>query len=192
MALTPADVVNRALVEIAGQATVTGVPPTFDGSAAGLAAGTVYQDCVEMLLRQADYEFARTWLPATAVTLGYSIPGWSASYQYPPDCLRLRQVLPPSWDANNPQAVRWLVGTFSVRTTPVTFQKLILTNQAAAELYYTTNFVTEADWDSVFTEAMVRLLASELAMGIGGRPDFSKELLNQAGGLVGANQERDS
>jgi hypothetical protein len=186
---SPVDIVNRSLVEIAGQATVSGTLPTFDGSPAGIAAGTVYASAVAELLRNQDWEFAR--LDTILNLYPNSAPyGWACAYEYPADCLRVRQIKPLTWDMNDPQPVRWSVSEADVAGVGIT--KCILTNTVDAVMTYTTSDVTEDQWDSMFTETMVRYLGSILAMGIGGRPDFSQKMMQSAGGLMDAGRDRDS
>jgi hypothetical protein len=186
---TSASIVNRALAEIAGQYSVTGTNPTFDGSAAGNAAGTLYNGAVNLLLRQSDYEFSRTTVALTPLVVATPL-NWTYAFLYPTDCLKIRQVFPtiatPDYD---PQPILWDVATVAISG----FQnRAIYTNIAPASLVYTTSSVTENEWDSMFEEAMVRYLASELAMAIGGRPDFSKEMLGVAGGLSQESGGKDS
>jgi hypothetical protein len=69
---------------------------------------------------------------------------------------------------------------------------VLWTTEVNAQLVYTTDNVTEDDWDSMFTEQMVRYLGSMLVMPVGGRPDFAREFLNQAGGVGIAGKDRDS
>lgn len=184
---TAATIVNQALQLIAAQATVTGVNPTFDGSAAGNAAGILYQPAVDLLLRQTDYEFSRV---DVALTLTAVVPyPWPYAYLYPTDCLKIRQVKPATWDLNDPPPVRWTEMEANISGNPT---RIIGCNIAGAVLTYTTYAVTEAEFDSIFQETLVRLLASELVMAIGGRPDFSGKLLEQSGGLVSQGPGRDS
>jgi hypothetical protein len=174
---TPASLVNRALQEIAAQATVTGAPPIFDGSAAGLAAGILYPPAVTFLLRQQEYEFAKTEVALVPVAPVLALFPWNFTYVYPVDCAKIRQIRPINWDLNDPVPHRWeelLVGGV----------RCIACNVPTAVLTYSTVNVKEAQFDPVFEETLVRYLASGLIMALGGRPDFSEKLLGQAGGLV--------
>jgi hypothetical protein len=273
MSTTALGVINRALTEIAARQPISGSFPTFDGSAAGVAAGQLYQPAVETLLRQQDWEFARAVEPLVTVA-GTPPLNWAYQYTYPQECLRVRQIVPATFDPNDPQPVTWDVGDLVVRGiigstialfngagyaigdtgtilgttgTPATYQiltvsggggvltyfitspgdgylpvplvatatggsqpgvgtgfvidiititfssqRVIWTNEVSATIVLTTNLVTEAQWDSIFAEAVVRYLGSMLAMPIGGRPDFSREMLGQAGGLGEAGRDRDS
>jgi hypothetical protein len=185
---TATSIVNQALQQIAAQASVTGVNPTFDGSAAGNAAGILYTPTVNLLLRQTDYEFSRNdvALALSGVTAPYP---WTYGYLYPADCLKIRMVKPASWNQNDPQPVRW---TELEQSVSGTITRVIGCSVANAVLTYTTSNVSESEWDSIFQETFVRTLASELAMALGGRPDFSEKMLGIAGGLVGIGSGKDS
>src|ERR1700691_5589710 len=103
---TAASIVNQALQQSVAQATVTGVNPTFEGSAAGNAAGILYTPAVQLLLRQEDYEFARASAALTPSGVTPIYP-WSYGYLYPTHCMKIRSVVPATWAANDPQPVRW-------------------------------------------------------------------------------------
>ncbi len=45
---------------------------------------------------------------------------------------------------------------------------------------YTSNLATEAMFDSAFAEAVSRRLGNAVSMALAGRPDFAKELLQEA------------
>jgi len=180
MALTQLQVVNRALTEISRGNPVVNLTSTADG----IYAATLYQGAVELLLRDQDSEFSRK--VATLNLSGGTAPlGWTYEYTYPADCVRIRQVLPGTVDANDPQATRWDEGT-------VGGVRMIWTDALSAKLVYTTNAVTESEWDSMFAERMVRYLGSQLALPVAGRPDFSKEMLQIAGRIGSAAEGKDS
>ncbi len=183
------DIINRALTEIAARQPIV----NLTDSAAGVAAAQLYQPAVETLLRQEDFEFSRT--DQFLVDTGRTAPfGYLYTYLYPADCLRIRQIHMETWDHNDPQPVTWTVGkAFDVPNTPVIWCNLPPhTTGNGAAITYTTNAVTEDEWDSIFTEMVVRYLGSMLILPVGGRPDFARELLGQAGGLGGAGRDRDS
>lgn len=184
--LTPLKVVNRALVEIAqGVPLASGNPGSnFDGSPNGVYAAQLYAGAVQMLLRQQDYEFSRGFVNLVA-SGNPPAPGWAYSYTYPAAATRIRQILPAGADPNDPQPVRWNVGDDG--TTVV-----IWTNVPGALACITTAVVDEADWDSMFTEQMVRYLGSQLAIPVAGRPDFSEKMLDWSGKIGGSNMDRDS
>lgn len=176
-------IINRALTEIAARQPIT----TLTG-AEGVAAAQLYQPAVEFLLRQQDFEFSRS---TKTLTTGAGTPPlqWAFQYLYPTDCLRIRQVTPTVWDPFDPPLCRWDVGTVSISAVQT---RVIWTDIAAAKIVYTTNAITEGEWDPMFQEQMVRYLGSMLIMPIGGRPDMSREFLAQAGGIGGAANNRDS
>lgn len=184
---TDTTICNRALAECVGRYTLTGTAPNFDSSAAAQACALLYQPAWQMMLRQQDTEFSRRTVSLTAA--GTPTYPWSNAYQYPDDCLKIRSVVPATWDPNDPQPVRWSEQDQVIATVPT---RIILTNVPNAELVYTTSSVTPAIWDTNFEEAVVRFLASQLALAIAGRPDLSRTLLGQAGSILQSGDLKDS
>ena len=171
---------NAALEQIASQTRITSLT---DGSPVANQAAVVYQPTVELMLRELDPDFARYTFALALSAAVTPVPPWAYEYLYPDDCLRLRQVRPPASgpgsaaDPNDPQPIRANVA-FDIIAAVST--KVILTEQQNALAVYTTSLVTEAAWDSVFADAVIRRLANPLAMAVSGRPDFAKEILMQS------------
>lgn len=196
---TPASIVNRALEGIAGQTGVIGTPGTFtaaDGSdsSASIAANLIYTPAFQTLLRSQDWEFALT----DAAMVQYpATPLPYPTFYYPTDCARIRQVAPVTVNVNDPAPTRWNVVTLllaDVQTRFIIVTTPGFTNTAppwSGRLWYQTTNSPEAQWDGIFTEAMVRYLGSELAMPVGGRPDFSREKLAEAGQMMTSGVARD-
>jgi hypothetical protein len=185
--LTSLEVVNRALVEIAqGVPLPSGTVATnFDGSANGIYAAELYQGAVQMLLRQDDYEFARELVVLSPASSFPNIIGWTNVYVYPTYAVRIRQIVPSTYDVTDPQPIRWDAGFDG-------FQQVIYTNVAEAQAVITTNLVTEGQFDDSFTEMLVRYLGSQLSIPVAGRPDFSEKMLDWSGKIAGSNAGRDS
>ena len=141
-----------------------------------------------MVLRQQDYECARTTAPLTTSGFTPAQP-WPYEYLYPSDCLKIRQITPATLPTNDPQPVQWSVYEHEAAGTAT---KVIGCNLATASLVYTTSNITENQWDSLLEEAVVRTLASELSMAIAGRPDFSRVMLQEAGQVVAGGAGKDS
>lgn len=173
---TPADIGNQALEFVAAQTTITGLN---DGTPAGNALEVIYLPTVQMLLRQMDPDFARFTLTAPSLSAGTPPPPWAFAYIYPSDCLRLRQIRPApgTYDPFNPQPI---VGNIAILLLAGLPQKVVLTDLANAQFVYTSSAVTENQWDTLFEQSVVRQLANPLAMAIAGRPDFARELLQEA------------
>lgn len=189
MTVTPADIANRAVQLIGGynnQAPITGAPPTFDNSKVGIAAGTLYASVVQTVGRQHGWDFSRNTVVLVATGNVPPFP-WAFEYAYPTNGVQVRQITPSALtDMNNPLPTNWSVANDAVAGVPT---KVILTNQANALAIYS-NQPPETLWDSIFTEAVVRLLASELAMAIEARPDTAQSTLNQAQGFEQIGETR--
>ena len=175
MAVTAADIVNRALELTARNVQVTGVNPTFDGTPAGNAAGVLYTAAVNLVLRQLDPAFARRTL-SLLLAGGTCPPPWLYEYTYPADCLRLRGLRPPGTsNGNDPQPIRRQVA-FDAGLAA----KVIVCNTQFAVAMYTSSAPDESVWDWAFAEAVAKRLSNPFAMALAGRPDFARELLDEA------------
>lgn len=178
---TATEIVNQAIYLIGNdQPLVTGVDPTFDNSPAGKAAQRLYGPCVATIARQFGWDFSRNFVTLTAS--GNAPPlGWTQEYLYPSMGVEIRQLmLPTIGDPNNPLPTTWNVGNTQVASVPT---KVIWTNLAGALAVFT-NQPGPDTWDPLFRESVVRLLASEFAMAIAGKPDSLRDFLEQSGGFV--------
>lgn len=173
MAVTSNDVANQAIQLIGdNQPPVSGHAPTFDNSTAGVALQKLYAPAVATVARQWGWDFARH--TATLAFSGNAAPpGWLYEYLYP-GTVEVWQLLPATMaDPNNPLPVNWSVGNTLVSGVQT---KVLFSNLQNAVAVYNNN-PTESTWDPLFREAVVRLLASELAMAIAGRPDTAQALV---------------
>lgn len=189
MANTSNSIANQAIQLMGGnQPLVTGNSPTFDNSPNGIALQKLYVPTVRTVMRQFSWDFSR-------VNLGLSLSGntapfpWAYEYLYPTNAVQVWQLAPPSLtDVNNPLPVNWIVGNNTVSSNTV---RVIWTNQVNALGVYD-SFPPESTWDDGFVEAVVRLLASNLASATAGKPDVSKDQLEAGGAFNQIAQERDS
>lgn len=174
MTVTSNDIANQAIQFMGGnQPAVTGFSPNFDSSTAGKALAKIYVPAVATVARQFAWDFTRS--SATLSLSGNVAPfPWALEYIYPAQAVQIWQLLPPALgDANNPLPVNWAVGNSLVSSVQT---KVIWTNLANA-LVVVNNNPLESTWDPGFREAVVRLLASELAMAIAGKPDVAQSML---------------
>jgi hypothetical protein len=179
MAVTDSNAVaNQAVLLIGGnQPFVTGQAPNFDNSTVGKALQKLYTPCVQTVQRQFGWDASRNLV---ALTLSGNPANllWAFEYLYPANGIQVWQLIPGVIsDANDPLPIDWSVGNTIVTGVQT---KVIWANLAGANAYYN-NQPSESTWDPGFRETVVRLLASELAMAIAGKPDVSEAQL-QAGG----------
>jgi hypothetical protein len=184
-------VVNRAILLFSGfnnQRPVSGTPSTnFDGTPLGIAAAQAYGSVVQTAGKLFGWDFARQLAqlaPAPQVNPG----PFQFEYLYPINGIEVRQVVPQfvlvtGENPLNPVPVRWMVGndTFSG-----VVRKVIWTSFANA-FAYISGQPQESTWDAGFTEVVIRLMASELAMAVGGRPEAGQleiERMQQMFGLA--------
>ena len=187
MAVTSLSVANQAISLIGNNIPqVTGSAPNFDGSVAGIALQTLYPNCVRTVAKEHAWDFARE--VAALTTSGNAAPmGWAFEYLYPGSVVEILQLLDPSnTDLNNPLPSNWMVGNAIVSATQT---KVIWTNVASATAVMN-NAPVEATWDAGFQEAVVRLLASELAQALFGRPDTAQSYLDSGGAFESLAESR--
>lgn len=175
---TSTDIVNQALQLMGGnQPPVTGLWPNFvvsaEGAAAARAANLLYGAAVATVTREFEWDFARRTVELELTGNVAPFP-WALEYKYPASAVEVWIVTPPSLpDPFDPLPINFVVANNVVNSAQA---RVIHTDQAGA-MAVVNNNPNENTWDSLFREAVVRLLASELAMAIGGKPDLSQSLL---------------
>lgn len=170
------------------QPPVTGVAPNFDNSAAGKAAQLVYAPTVASIARQHSWDFSRQsmYLVGTGNTAPFP---WAYEYIYPANCAQLWQIAPQALvDPNNPLPINWTVGNAIVNGVQA---KVVWSNLQNAMAIINANPL-ESTWDSLFREAVVRLLASAMAMAMAGKPDVAQSMLESGGAFETLAEGRDS
>lgn len=186
MVATSNDVANQALQLVGdNMPPVAGFAPTFDNSTAGIALQRIYEPAVQTVGRQFGWDFARHAVALTP-TGNTPPPGWAYEYIYP-GTVEVWQIEPPTQaDPNNPLPVNWNVGNTLVSGVQT---KVVVCNVANAVAVYNNN-PAEATWDPLFREAVVRLVASELAMAIAGRPDTEASFLQSGAAFESIGEGR--
>lgn len=185
--MTSTDIVNQAIQLIGdNQPAVTGTAPNFDSSPAGKAAAALYTPCVQTVGRQWGWDFARNTY--VLVLSGNAAPyPWAFEYLYPPNGVELWQLLPGTQpDPYNPLPVNWNVCNTLVSSVQ---KKVIQCSLASALALYNNNPIPDV-WDPLFREAVVRLLASELAMALSGRPDTAQAMLESGAAFESIGEGR--
>lgn len=188
MPVTPVDIVNQAIFLIGNnQGPVTGNAPNFDSTPAGVAAAKLYAPCVQTIGRQFGWDFARTLVVLTPSGNTAPFP-WLQEYLYPTNGIQVWQVVPGTVDdLNNPLPTNWVVANVAVSGVQT---KVIQTNAVGALAIYNNNPGPDV-WDPGFREAVVRLLASEMAMALGGKPDTAAAMLDSANAFEQAAEGRE-
>lgn len=168
---TDAGVVNQA-IEYMGddQPPVTGNAPNFDSSIAGVAAANLYIPAVQTVARAFQFDFTRNTVALTA-TGNTPLAPFSVEYAYPVGTIELLTIMPiaPA-DLNNPLPFNWQIANTLVGGIQT---KVIQCDLAGAQAIIV-NMPPVPLWDAGFRECVARLLASQFAMAIAGKPDVSQ------------------
>ena len=184
--VTSNDIANQALLLATDNSPpVSGVAPAFDNSTAGLALQKLYAPCVQTVARQFGWDFARN-------TIALSLSGnvapfpWAFEYEYPQG-VEVWEVVPPALaDPNNPLPNQKAIANALVNGVQT---RVIHANLAGALAVYN-NAPPESAWDSLFREAVVRALASELAMALFGKPDVAEMYLESGAAFESLGETR--
>lgn len=158
MATSVVDICNNALIRI-GSKTITSLT---DGDKVANSCNTVYERTRDTLLRMHLWNFAmkRTQLASEQAAPAF---GFSYSYPLPSDFIRVKQ-LDESDDPYKIEAGK------------------LLTDASTVKLIYVSRIEDVAQFDPLFTEALVLLLAINLSyilIGSNGREASLKEELNK-------------
>lgn len=189
--LTSTDVANQALQIIGDNETsVTGAYPNFNSSSqtAATALNLLYGTVVGTIARQFGWDFARAEAPL--VLSGNTPPAqWLYEYLYPANTAQVWQLKPTTIvDPNNPIPVRYARANAIVSSIQVS---VIWTNLQNAVAVFNNNPI-ESVWPADFTQAVKRLLASELATALAGRPDTSTMMLETGSSFESIAETRDN
>jgi hypothetical protein len=171
-------VLNAALNLIGGnQSAISGLWPNFDiTTAVGVAANSIYQECVQAVAREFGWDFARN-VAALQLTGNAPPGGWSFEYAYPTSGIEVRELIPAVIsDPNDPLPNDYTIGNNTVGGTPT---KVIWANLANAQCSFTGQ-PPESLWDPLFVETVIRRLASGLAGANEGKPETQQAMLESS------------
>lgn len=187
MPVTSTDIANQAINLMGDNVPpVTGVAPSFDNSAAGKALRYLYAPCVATVQQQFEWDASRKEI-SLSLTGGVAALGFLYEYGYPANGIQVWQIRDPALaDEFNPSPLNFVVGNGVVSGAQT---KVIWTDVQNATAIYNNN-PTEDTWSAGFREAVVRLLASELAVALAGRPDTAQGALESASGAVAGAKGR--
>ena len=158
-----------------------------------------YLPALEAVLQGARWNFARRQVVMTLLqdaTLGQTVPTpWMYEYSIPSDCVAPRYIIPtvqlnfpadipgiPSAPSSFGPPVRFLVSSdLDANGNPI---PVILTNQQAATLVYTSRITNPNMWDGTFVEALRYYLGARICMALTGDKAMAKESFEYAQELV--------
>ncbi len=175
---TQLDVAKEALAQIGTRSKITSLT---DGSAEATYVSLLYNPIRDFLLTDGDWDFSLNTI--TPVVLGTTVSPWAVAYQYPVTALRIRQLIPVSWELLDPRPVEWsILGDLNTR-------QIVASEEIA--LILCTMPAIEDVWDAIFRQSFVRMLSSALAFALENRIEASKVKLDEALGFAGIGKMRD-
>lgn len=155
----PIDIANRALGQIGAGKAIT----RFDeNSAPADACARFYPVARDGALAAYDWAFARRYAQLAQLA-DAPLTRWRLAYRYPADCVKLRELLPERLRHHHrpDYVVRYEVASDAIGQT-------ILTDLGDAIAVYTARVENPDAWSVPFTQCVVFLLASYIAIPISG------------------------
>lgn len=149
---------------------VTGQNPLWDASPAGVALRYLYGPCVATVQRRFAWDASRRViaLVASGNAGPFLMGAFDSEYLYPSNGIEVWLIQPTVLiDINDPLPLNFSTGNTLVGGV----QKKVLWTSVPTPVAVYNNNVSEDSWDPLFRESVVRLLASELAEAVAGRPD---------------------
>ncbi len=187
MAQSDTEICNLALSAIGTRSSIASL---MENSAEARACNLHYKPTVDAVLQAAFWNFARRQV-ALAVLLDASksppdpTPSpWIYEYAYPSDCLQARYIMPMF--NNQPASAPGTASQPFYVGAPVRFVisqdsdaagndiKVILTNQAQAQLIYTKRVTDVTMFDATFTQAVAAYLGHRLCIALTGDKAMAK------------------
>jgi hypothetical protein len=176
------DICNLALLHLGTRSSISSLT---EGSAEANACALVYPVTRDLLLTQHKWGFAtrRTAL----ADLGSPPDEWAYRYAYPTDCLLARAIHQPIGTGG---FVPFTVsGDLDPAGNPL---RVVLTDQARAELIYTARISSAAMFDPGFASALSWLVAAELAVTLTGDRTLAQACVQTATASVAASRAVDA
>jgi len=143
----------------------------------------IFSDTRDELLRRVPWRFAKKY--TSPATLTATVPGgWTYAYQYPTDAVKVRGITNVlGYDAD---ALDFEVALLSDDT------KVILTDEASAEFFYTARVTDTTKFDPEFTMAFSFLLAARSCMSLTGSVEITSKLDQEVLRVVSHAADTDS
>jgi len=155
---------NLALIQVGAQTISAFTEQTREAR----LCNQIYEYSKDSVLRAHDWNFARCRVDLGLLATTFT--NWSYTYAYPSDCLVARKIVNPLGSGNTQTYYDYEDETY--RTTgqlpydimrTSTGSKVVVTNIADAELEYTARIDDANMFDSMFIDALILRLASDLA-----------------------------
>jgi hypothetical protein len=164
---TATDLANRALSEHLGVTKIADIDGTDDISEKCKLA---YEASRESLLTRYDWKFAER-RPALAVLSSVEVTGFTYSYTYPSDCLKIRRLYNAASEYENLP--------FTTTTDITKTLHYLNTETEDAILVYTADVESVPLFPPLFQDALVLDMARKLAMSINKDRTLSRDLRDE-------------
>jgi len=176
--ISDVEICNKALIKI-GQNTITSLT---ENNTTARTCNIIYSDSRDAVLRDHTWSFARKIISLN-VLANEEVINWDYLYVYPPTCLFIIKIFNETdLDTNN----------YKELLSPITDTKVIASNLEEAYIEYIMKILNPNLFDSLFINALVHKLASELSMRITGNQTLSNNLLQTYSIVLSEAKKKDA
>lgn len=174
------DIANMALARFGHSTTISDLNES--GNTAASVMRTFYPATRDMVLEDADWDFARKRV--ALALLPSTVTNWAYAYAYPADCITIRGlVLPGQRMQRKDQEIPFEVAN-------VNGARAILTNMEQAEAIYTVRVEDPNLFPPLFVTALSDLLASRAVMPLSGKRELVADCLQTYSVFIGMAKAR--
>lgn len=180
MADSEVDICNRAISFVGVGRQITSLDPAVDTSQESRHCNLHYIPVRDALLERFDWYFNNSWSTVASID-SITHPVWDCVYQYPADALRVRYVMPLTW---NPEL--WKEGdNIPFETGYHSGKRVVLTNEANATIIYGVAVTDTKLFPPTFDNALAWAVALAVAMGFtGGKRGVIAEIIRGYGAAL--------
>jgi hypothetical protein len=153
----------------------------------------LYDFVLDATLRDHDWGFARKQV--VLALLAETRSGWDYVYAYPTDCVAARGIYNPSssagtsYDSETDEYKKYGDVSYEIGSNATGSARVVLTNQASAELIYTAKISNANVYDAAFIESFALHLASYLSIPLKRDTKLKQMLLQEYRLKLGQAQE---
>ena len=165
MASSEVEICNIALNHLGADSTIASLT---EQSTEARQCNILYAPSRDYILRKHPWGFAEKVVALSS--LGSPPPDWSYRYQYPSDCIKIREVLTGDRNVSDPVPYKVAAGDDLN-------SRVILSDKDEAYLRYTARVTNAAVFDASFVQMLAWYMAVQLAMPLTGKKSIRDDAL---------------
>lgn len=155
---------NQAIARTGQTATISALT---ESSTEAKLCNTHYEQCRDAVIQAFPWGFSTKRITLALIDDDEPVSNWECAYHYPSNCLRVFSIVAASNNPKLSQAVPFEVANYGD-------EKVILTNEADAEVIYAYRVTDVTLFPPLVIDAISALIAKRIALPLTSRPDIQK------------------